>query len=83
MSLPGSFLPAQKKHLNYCVLRFGMPLLGSFQEPMVPIKAYDFLSEINPSQSVSILKHTEDDEIYVGWTELGYAIRLAEFAIVE
>ena len=57
--------------------------LGKPVQYELPIEAYDFLSEINPSQSVSILKHTDDDEIYVGWTELGYVIRLAEFTIVE
>lgn len=56
---------------------------GEIVKYELPIEAYDFLSEINPSQPVSIVKHTGDDEIYVGWTELGYAIRLAEFAIVE
>ena len=49
----------------------------------LPIEAYDFLSEITPSQRILIVRHTDDHEIYVEWPDLGYGIRLAEFAIVE
>ena len=49
----------------------------------LPTKAYDFLSEINPVQKILIVKHTDDNEIYVEWPDLGYGIRLTEFAIVE
>ncbi len=47
------------------------------------IEAYDFLSEITPSQRILIVRHTDDHEIYVEWPDLGYGIRLAEFAIVK
>lgn len=49
----------------------------------LPIEAYDFLSEITPSQRILIVRHTDDHAIYVEWPDLGYGIRLAEFAIVE
>ena len=49
----------------------------------LPTKAYDFLSKINPAQKILIVRHTNDNEIYVEWPDLGYGIRLAEFAIVE
>lgn len=49
----------------------------------LPITAYDFLSEINPSQRILIVRHVYDNEIYVEWSDLGYSIRLAEFAIGE
>ena len=49
----------------------------------LPIEAYDFLSEITPSQRILIVRHTDNNEIYVEWPDLGYGIRLAEFAIEE
>ena len=49
----------------------------------LPIEAYDFLSEITPSQRILIVRHTDNHEIYVEWPDLGYGIRLAEFTIVE
>lgn len=49
----------------------------------LPTKAYDFLSKINPAQKILIVRHTNDNEIYVEWPDLGYGIRLAEFTIVE
>ena len=49
----------------------------------LPIEAYDFLSEITPSQRILIVRHTDNHEIYVEWPDLGYGIRLAEFAIVK
>lgn len=56
---------------------------GEIVKYELPIKAYNFLSEIAPSQKVLIVRHTDDNEIYVEWPDLGYGIRLAEFAIVE
>lgn len=56
---------------------------GEIVKYELPIKAYDFLSEINPSQRILIVRHTNDNEIYVGWPNLGYSIPLAEFSIVE
>lgn len=49
----------------------------------LPIDAYDFFHKINLSQQVMIVKHTDDNEIYVGWPELGYEIKLSEFTQVE
>ena len=46
----------------------------------LPVEAYDFLSEISPSQTILIVKHTDDNEIYVEWPNLGYSIPLTEFA---
>ena len=42
-----------------------------------------FFHKINLSQQVMIVKHTDDNEIYVGWPELGYEIKLSEFTQVE
>ena len=49
----------------------------------LPIEAYDFLSEINPAKKILIVSHTDDNQIYVEWPDLGYSIRLSEFDIVE
>ena len=49
----------------------------------LPIEAYDFLSEINPTKKILIVSHTDDNQIYVEWPDLGYSIRLSEFDIVE
>ena len=34
------------------------------------IEAYDFLSEITPSQRILIVRHTDDHEIYVEWPDV-------------
>lgn len=52
---------------------------GEIVKYELPIESYDFLSEINPFQTLLIVRHTDDDEIYVEWPGLGYGIRLAEF----
>lgn len=47
----------------------------------LPISAYSFLSDINPSYSIMITEHKDDSEIYVEWDSLGYAIKLSEFTL--
>lgn len=47
----------------------------------LPISAYSFLSDINPSCSIMITEHKDDSEIYVEWDSLGYAIKLSEFTL--
>lgn len=47
----------------------------------LPVDKYGFLSEINPSQHVSIVKYTHNDGLHVAWPELGYSIPLAEFTV--
>ena len=49
----------------------------------LPIEAYDFLSEISPFQPVLIVKHIDDNQVYVEWPEEGYSIRLSEFTEKE
>lgn len=49
----------------------------------LPIETYDFLSEITPSQRILIVRHADNDEIYVEWPDLGYGIPLSEFTFVE
>ena len=56
---------------------------GEIVKYELPIEAYDFLSEINPSQQLLIVRHTDDGEIYVEWPSLGYGIRLSEFTVEE
>lgn len=85
--LSGWVEPEEYKLTDVQISREKITLAIDYQGGIVkyelPIETYDFLSKINPSQPVSILKHTDDDEIYIGWTELGYVIRLTEFAIME
>lgn len=47
----------------------------------LPVDKYGFLSEINPSQRIMIVKYAHSDSLYVAWPELGYSIPLAEFAV--
>ena len=49
----------------------------------LPIEAYYFLSEISPFQPVLIVKHIDDNQIYVEWPEEGYSIRLSKFTEKE
>lgn len=49
------------------------------QQYQIPITNYSFLSKINPSESVIITRHKSDNEIYVEWPNLGYAIKLSEW----
>lgn len=49
----------------------------------LPIEAYDFLSQITPSQRILIIRHIDDNEAYVEWPDLGYGICLSEFTIVK
>ena len=49
----------------------------------LPIDAYDFLSEINPSQRIELVRDWADNEIYVIWPDLGYMIRLEEFSVTD
>lgn len=47
----------------------------------LPVDAYEFLSDINPSQQILIVKHLDDNEIYVEWPDRGYSIKLSEFVM--
>ena len=49
----------------------------------LPLDAYDFLSQINPSQQVLFVKHKANNEVYVIWPGFGYEIKLSEFTQVE
>ena len=49
----------------------------------LPIDAYDFLSEINPSQRIELVRDWADNKIYVTWPDLGYMIRLEEFSVTD
>ena len=49
----------------------------------LPIDAYDFLSEINPSQRILLTRNWEDNQVYVIWPDLGYTIRLEEFFVTD
>ena len=49
----------------------------------LPIDAYDFLSEINPSQRILLTRNWEDNQVYVIWPDLGYTIRLEEFSVTD
>ena len=50
-------------------------------EYRLPIEEYGFLSEINPSQHVTIVRRRQDGELYAAWTGLGYGIKLSEFSV--
>ena len=52
---------------------------GDSRTYQLPIEAYDFLQTINPTQPVLIVRHTDDQDIYVEWPEMGYGIKLSEF----
>lgn len=54
---------------------------GNVRHYELPIDAYDFLSEINPSQRIVLIRDRADNEVYVTWPDLGYMIRLGEFAV--
>lgn len=52
---------------------------GTTCQYQIPTDRYDFLSEISPSQKISIIKHSFSEEIFVEWPSLGYGIKLSEF----
>ena len=54
---------------------------GDSRTYQLPIEAYDFLQKINPTQQVLIVRHTDDQDIYVEWPEMGYGIKLSEFEV--
>lgn len=54
---------------------------GNNRTYQLPLEAYDFLQKINPTQQVLIVRHTDDQDIYVEWPEMGYGIKLSEFEI--
>lgn len=45
----------------------------------IPLTAYSFLTCINPSHAIIMTKHINEDDIYVEWPSLGYAIKLSAF----
>ena len=49
----------------------------------LPIDAYDFLSEINPSQCILLTRNWKDNQVCVMWPDLGYMIRLEEFSVTD
>lgn len=56
---------------------------GKARRYELPIDAYDFLSEINPSQRIELVRDWADNKIYVTWPDLGYMIRLEEFSVTD
>lgn len=54
---------------------------GHVNEYSLPVDKYAFFSEINPSQTVSVMRRKSDGDLYVFWPELGCSVRLDEFTI--
>lgn len=80
-------LKDEYKLVDVLISRNKFTLVVNHQEKIIkyelPIKAYDFLSEITPSRRILIVRHIDDNEPYVEWPDLGYGIHLSEFAIVK
>lgn len=75
------------KLVDVLISRNKFTLVVNHQEKIIkyelPIEAYDFLSEITPSRRILIVRHIDDNEVYIEWPDMGYSIRLSEFTIVE
>lgn len=54
---------------------------GHTSNYQIPVDKYDFLSNINPSQEIVIVKSLEDDALYASWPDRGDGIKLAEFTV--
>lgn len=66
-------------NINRNVFSMELTVSGEKSIYQIPIERYSFLSEINPSEYMIITRHELDDDIYVEWPYLGYAIKLSEF----
>lgn len=54
---------------------------GHTSNYQIPVDKYDFLTEINPSQEIVIVKSLEDDALYASWPDRGDGIKLGEFTV--
>ena len=63
-----------RTYLSLILMEYGIK-----KEYKIPTIAYSFLTSINPSHSIIITRHINDDDIYVEWPGLGYAIKLSAF----
>lgn len=54
---------------------------GHTSNYQIPVDKYDFLSNINPSQEIVIVKSLEDNALYASWPDRGDGIKLAEFTV--
>ncbi len=48
-------------------------------EYSLPVDRYAFLSEINPSQAVTVVQRKSGGDLYVAWPGNGSIIKLDEF----
>lgn len=51
------------------------------KEYQLPLTKYSFLTTLTPTQEIWISRHTDDNEVYIEWPDLGYAIKLSEFTL--
>lgn len=54
---------------------------GHTSNYQISVDKYDFLSNINPSQEIVIVKSLEDDALYASWPDRGDGIKLTEFTV--
>lgn len=66
-------------NISRTMLSIKLTVSDEKQQYQIPITNYSFLTKINPSESIIITRHELDNEIYVEWPNLGYAIKLSEW----
>lgn len=54
---------------------------GNTSNYHISVDKYYFLTEINPSQKIVIVKSLEDDALYASWPDSGDVIKLSEFTV--
>lgn len=54
---------------------------GNTSNYHISVDKYYFLTEINPSQKIVIVKSLEDDALYASWPDRGDVIKLSEFTV--
>lgn len=63
-----------RKYLSLILIESGVE-----KEYQLPLTKYSFLTTLTPTQEIWISRHTNDNEVYIEWPDLGYAIKLSEF----